>query len=180
MLDPHSSWPKISSCLFADNMTNVTYFGAAPQSSSSSSSNSTSNAASSSNQDQLKGIVMYANMSLPPGAPSFYWEIELCSLGDSGGQEEGRHVGMGLSPKPSIPEGGSPPVSFTFVKDTCLVRRCVSLCTCVCGCVRCDLSVRLLYYTCMLCYTCVVLGRQFNMLERVYWTGRVFVFQRIL
>lgn len=125
MLDPHSSWPKISSCLFADNMTNVTYFGTAPQpaSSSNSSSNTASNPTPSSNQDQLKGVVIYANMSLPLGAPSFYWEMELCSLGDSSGQEEGRHVGMGLSPRPSIPEGGSPPTSFTFMKDTCLVRR---------------------------------------------------------
>ena len=125
MLDPHSSWPKISSCLLADNMTNVTYFGAAPQpsSSSSSSSNPPSNPAPSGNQDQLKGVVIYANMSLPPGAPSFHWESELCSLGDSGGQEEGRHVGMGLSPKSSIPEGGSSPASFTFMKDTCFVRR---------------------------------------------------------
>ena len=130
MLDAHSSWPKISSCLFADNMTNVTYFGAAPQSSSSSSSsssNSGSNPTPSNNQDQLKGVVIYANMSLPSGAPSFYWEIELCSLGDSGGQEEGRHVGMGLSSKPSIPDGGSPPASFTFMKDTCLVRRYLCL-----------------------------------------------------
>ena len=134
MLDPHSSWPKISSCLFADNMTNVTYFGAAPQhasSSSSSSSSASSNPASSpapsSNHDQLKGVVIYANMSLPSGCPSFYWEMELCSLGDSGSQEEGRHVGMGLSLKPSAPEGGSPPVSFTFMKDTCVVRRYVCI-----------------------------------------------------
>ena len=126
MLDAHSSWPKISSCLFADNMTNVTYFGAASQSSSSSSSsssNSGSNAAPSSNQDQLKGVVVYANISLPSGAPSFYWGIELCSLGDSGGQEEGQHVGMGLSTKPSLPDGESPPASFTFMKDACLVRK---------------------------------------------------------
>ena len=81
----------------------------------------------SNNQDQLKGVVIYANMSLPSGAPSFYWEIELCSLGDSGGQEEGRHVGMGLSSKLSIPDGGSPPASFTFMKDTCLVRRYLCL-----------------------------------------------------
>ena len=139
MLDPHSSWPKISSCLFADNMTNITYFGAAPQpssSSSSSSSNPANSPAPSSNQVQLKGVVIYANMSLPPGAPSFYWEIELCSLGDSGGQEEGRHVGMGLSSRPSLPEGGSPPASFTFTKDTCLVRRYVCVYVYVYVCVR--------------------------------------------
>ena len=120
MLDPHSSWPKISSCLFAQNMTIVTYYGNVPQPASSSSSNAP---ATSATQDQLKGVVIFANMPLPTGAPSFYWECELCSLGESGGQEEVCHMGMGLSPRPPAPEGESPPASFSLMKDTCLVRR---------------------------------------------------------
>jgi len=127
MLDPHSSWPKISSCLFAQNMTIVTYYGNVSQPASSSSSNAP---ATNTAQDQLKGVVIFANMSLPTGAPSFYWECELCSLGESGGQEEVCHMGMGLSPRPSTPEGESPPASFSLMKDTCLVRRYEVFCHC--------------------------------------------------
>ena len=163
-------------------MTIVTYYGSVPQPASSSSNAPAANAA----QDQLKGVVIFANMPLPTGAPSFYWECELCSLGESGGQEEVCHMGMGLSPRPPTPEGESPPASFSLMKDTCLVRRYGVFChltPCMfINCCHVHGHTNRHTYVCThndYIFAVTVLEKQFSTLETVCWTGRAFVYQTI-
>ncbi|XP_068681108.1 probable E3 ubiquitin-protein ligase HECTD4 isoform X3 [Montipora foliosa] len=45
-----------------------------------------------------RGTFLYASAPLPLKAPSFYWEVELCSLGDPEDQEPGPCVSVGFAP----------------------------------------------------------------------------------
>lgn len=57
-------------------------------------------------------------VKLPPQAPSFYWELEVCHLGDS--SSDAAHIAMGYSPSPQKPAESQP---WAYPQDTCLIRR---------------------------------------------------------
>ena len=60
-------------------------------------------------------------------APSFYWELEICHLGES--SSDAAHIAMGYSPDPQKPPEGQP---WAYPTEAVLMRRYASyLYTCV-------------------------------------------------
>lgn len=54
----------------------------------------------------------------PLQAPSFYWELEICHLGES--STDAAHIAMGYSPEPQKPPEGQP---WSYPTETVLLRR---------------------------------------------------------
>lgn len=69
-------------------------------------------------------VMITYSSNLPPTtsslhqAPSFYWELELCHLGDS--SSDASHIAMGYAPSPQKPAEGQP---WAYAQSTCLIRR---------------------------------------------------------
>ncbi|PFX24720.1 putative E3 ubiquitin-protein ligase HECTD4 [Stylophora pistillata] len=53
-----------------------------------------------------RGTFVYASSPLPQKAPSFYWEVELCSLGDKEDQEPGPCISVGFAPRTDVLASG--------------------------------------------------------------------------
>ncbi|XP_022104608.1 probable E3 ubiquitin-protein ligase HECTD4 isoform X2 [Acanthaster planci] len=85
--NPSRSFPPPRACMFSHNQTAVTFLGDA-------------NAGS----GYPRGVMCYATQPVPSQAPSFYWELEICSNGDSG-DESGPSVSFGLAPHAEKKEG---------------------------------------------------------------------------
>lgn len=51
-------------------------------------------------------------------APSFYWELEICHLGES--STDAAHIAMGYSPEPQKPPEGQP---WAYPTEAVLIRR---------------------------------------------------------
>ena len=51
-------------------------------------------------------------------APSFYWELEICHLGES--SSDAAHIAMGYSPDPQKPPEGQP---WAYPTEAVLMRR---------------------------------------------------------
>ena len=132
-LDLIRQWPPVTSCSFTHNLTSVCYQG--PTTSAGTGTQETSS--------QPKGVMVYANSSIPAQvggachfclvlgrfmntihidpsvqAPSFYWELEVCHLGDS--SSDAAHIAMGYSPEPQKPANDQP---WAYPQETCLIRR---------------------------------------------------------
>ncbi|XP_038054835.1 probable E3 ubiquitin-protein ligase HECTD4 isoform X2 [Patiria miniata] len=85
--NPSRSFPPPRACFFSHNQTAVTFLGDA-------------NAGT----GLPRGVMCYATQPVPSQAPSFYWELEICSNGDSG-DEAGPSVSFGFAPSAEKKEG---------------------------------------------------------------------------
>ncbi|XP_071790886.1 probable E3 ubiquitin-protein ligase HECTD4 isoform X2 [Asterias amurensis] len=85
--NPSRSFPPPRACLFSHNQTAVTFLG-------------DNNAGS----GLPRGVMCYATQPVPNQAPSFYWELEICSNGDLA-DEAGPSVSFGFAPSAEKKEG---------------------------------------------------------------------------
>ncbi|XP_063396384.1 probable E3 ubiquitin-protein ligase HECTD4 [Mytilus trossulus] len=95
--DPNRIFPPVRTCVFSHSMTGVTFLGD-PNTGS----------------GLPRGTIVYANQSLPQQAPSFYWELEILSFGDSQ-DESGAVISFGFAPSAEKKEG-----AWTNPIGTCL------------------------------------------------------------
>ena len=52
-----------------------------------------------------RGVLVYASQPIPSVAPSFYWELEICSFGDTQ-DESGTFISFGFMPAAEKKDGG--------------------------------------------------------------------------
>ncbi|KAJ8312853.1 hypothetical protein KUTeg_010226 [Tegillarca granosa] len=95
--DANRSFPPVRSCIFSSGLTGVTFLGD-PNTGS----------------GLPRGTMIYANQPIPHQAPAFYWEMEICSFGDSQ-EESGAVVSFGFAPSADKKEG-----AWTNPVGTCL------------------------------------------------------------
>ena len=53
-----------------------------------------------------RGVLVYASQPVPANAPSFYWELEICSFGDGAREEGGPVISFGFMPAAEKKDGG--------------------------------------------------------------------------
>ncbi|XP_055958013.1 probable E3 ubiquitin-protein ligase HECTD4 [Patella vulgata] len=92
------NFPPARACLFSHGLTSVTFLGDPSASSG-----------------LPRGCMIYANQPIPTQAPSFYWEIKICSLGDSQ-DDSGVMVSFGFAPAAEKKDG-----AWTNPIGTCLL-----------------------------------------------------------
>ncbi len=112
-LDLTRPWPPVTSCSFTQNLTTVSYQGTtvAPLPATPAQDPAPPS-------PQPKGVMIFANSAVPAQSPSFYWEIEVCHLGD--GSSDTAHIAMGYCPNPEKPPEGQ---SWSYPSEACLIRR---------------------------------------------------------
>ncbi|OWF52164.1 E3 ubiquitin-protein ligase HECTD4 [Mizuhopecten yessoensis] len=97
MWDAVRTYPPVRACVFSSGMTGITFLGD-PNTGS----------------GLPRGTLLYANLPIPLQAPAFYWELEVCSFGDS--QEEGGAIiSFGFAPSAEKKDG-----AWTNPVGTCL------------------------------------------------------------
>ncbi|XP_071497133.1 probable E3 ubiquitin-protein ligase HECTD4 [Diadema antillarum] len=87
--DPARAYPPSKACLFSRCMSCLTFLGDPTTSGG-----------------LPAGVMCYASQPVPSQAPSFYWELEICSYGDAA-EDSGPNVSMGLAPPAQKREGTS-------------------------------------------------------------------------
>ncbi|KAL3856755.1 hypothetical protein ACJMK2_011476 [Sinanodonta woodiana] len=97
MWDSCRSFPPVRSCLFSQGQTIITFLGDP-----------------SAGSGLPRGTLVYANLPIPQQAPSFYWELEICSFGETQ-EESGTIVSFGFAPPAEKKDG-----AWTNPVGTCL------------------------------------------------------------
>ncbi|KAK3084084.1 hypothetical protein FSP39_007865 [Pinctada imbricata] len=97
LLDATRAFPPSRACVFSSGMTGVTFLGDP-----------------STGSGLPRGTMIYANQAIPQQAPSFYWELEICSFGD-GQEESGAVISFGFAPSADKRDG-----AWTNPVGTCL------------------------------------------------------------
>ncbi|XP_053376532.1 probable E3 ubiquitin-protein ligase HECTD4 [Mercenaria mercenaria] len=95
--DTSRNFPPVRACLFSHNLNGVTFLGDP-----------------SAGSGMPRGTMVYANIPIPLQAPSFYWEMEICSFGDSQ-DESSAYVSFGFAPPAEKKDG-----AWTNPIGTCL------------------------------------------------------------
>ncbi|XP_055995500.1 probable E3 ubiquitin-protein ligase HECTD4 isoform X2 [Ostrea edulis] len=97
VLDANRSFPPVRASVFSQAMTGVTFLGDP-----------------STGSGLPRGTMIYANQPIPQQAPAFYWELEICSFGDSQ-EESGAVISFGFAPSADKKDG-----AWTNPVGTCL------------------------------------------------------------
>ncbi|XP_062590799.1 probable E3 ubiquitin-protein ligase HECTD4 isoform X2 [Saccostrea cucullata] len=97
LLDANRSFPPVRASVFSQGMTGVTFLGDP-----------------STGSGLPRGTMIYANQPVPQQAPAFYWELEICSFGDSQ-EESGAVISFGFAPSADKKDG-----AWTNPVGTCL------------------------------------------------------------
>ncbi|XP_013380029.1 probable E3 ubiquitin-protein ligase HECTD4 isoform X2 [Lingula anatina] len=95
--DTSRSFPTVRSCMFTQGQTTVNFLGDP-----------------SAGSGLPRGVFIYANQPVPYLAPSFYWEIEICCVGDPQ-EESGPTISFGFAPAAEKKDG-----AWTNPVGTCL------------------------------------------------------------
>ncbi|XP_077866440.1 putative E3 ubiquitin-protein ligase HECTD4 [Saccoglossus kowalevskii] len=85
--DPSRTFPPVRACLFSHALSGMTFLGDP-----------------SAGSGLPRGTMAYATQSIPSQAPSFYWELEICSYGESG-DESGPIMSFGFAPAADRKDG---------------------------------------------------------------------------
>ncbi|XP_077996372.1 putative E3 ubiquitin-protein ligase HECTD4 [Glandiceps talaboti] len=85
--EPSRTFPPVRACLYSHGLTGITFLGDP-----------------SAGSGLPRGTMCYATQSIPSQAPSFYWELEICSYGESG-DESGPIMSFGFAPAAERKDG---------------------------------------------------------------------------
>ncbi|KAK7506010.1 hypothetical protein BaRGS_00002732 [Batillaria attramentaria] len=95
--DVTRSYPPVRACLFSQSLTVITFLGDP-----------------SAGSGLPRGTMVFANQPIPKEAPSFYWELEICSFGESH-EDSSAVVSFGFAPSAEKKDG-----AWTNPVGTCL------------------------------------------------------------
>lgn len=112
-LDVSRKWPPVHSCLFAQDMNLVCYYG---------------NPATNSQAKDCAGLTLLANRPIPPAGLSFYWECHVCGLGGSKETDPAAALTMGFTPPPPTSKPAEGTKAFSLPQGACGASRLVLLC----------------------------------------------------